>query len=132
MGRPGRSSGVLRMGFCWQQHEAWRADQDSIQTMLDAARFANLTNVTSHELAEVITDPFVPPQLRQQWAIPGVLGDEIGTGWHTDDAEKQEISDICQGKNLALLGQQGMQYQVASFWSEQQQQCFNGVTARTR
>ena len=104
----GRSCGPSPNGFCGYHysinHTIFYAvvpyvDCDNCSIGLNQP-FDTLTEVSSHELCEAITDP------------------DLTTGWNDDRLKFGEIGDICNGRATLLGG-----YYVQTQWSNREQAC---------
>ena len=104
----GRSCGPSPNGFCGYHysinHTIFYAvvpyvDCDNCSIGLNQP-FDTLTEVSSHELCEAITDP------------------DLTTGWNDDRLKFGEIGDICNGRATLLGG-----YYVQTEWSNREQAC---------
>jgi hypothetical protein len=86
------------------------------------SEFQNVSAVSSHELAEAVTDPEVG--LAQSNAPP--------LAWYYDNpsdpnqGEVGEIGDICNGQDTTTLGGDGATYTVQKLWSNGQNACTSG------
>ena len=71
-------------------------------------QFDNTTVVSSHEVAEAMTDPNI--------GVANQTQDEHQLGWYDD--QYSEIGDMCQGQSFTLDG-----YRVTKLWSNQASAC---------
>jgi hypothetical protein len=76
-----------------------------------ASRFDALTNVSSHELTEAVTDPFPTPA--DQPAYP--------QAWNMPDG--QEIGDVCATRYSRLVLSDGTRYVLQAEWDNHQNGC---------
>ncbi|HEY8676494.1 MAG TPA: hypothetical protein VIO13_11090 [Candidatus Dormibacteraeota bacterium] len=75
--------------------------------------FQNVTAVSSHELAEAITDPEVGLSTSATVGLP--------LAWY--DPNNGENGDICNGQDATTTGGDGVTYTVQQIWSNQQGAC---------
>lgn len=75
--------------------------------------FQNTTSVQASELLDAITDPEV--------GLAGSVGPPLG--WY--DQNNGEIADICAGEDGSILGSDGVAYEVANGWSNQDNKCID-------
>ncbi|MBJ7594978.1 MAG: hypothetical protein JF886_08995 [Candidatus Dormibacteraeota bacterium] len=74
--------------------------------------FQNVMSVSSHEFAEVITDPEVG-------LATGAVGSPLA--WY--DVNNGENGDICNGINASVVGHDAVAYTVQKLWSNAQNAC---------
>jgi len=79
-----------------------------------SSRFENLTSVTAHELAEVVTDPAV--NVADEPAYPDA--------WNT--AKGEEIGDLCASENTKLSLADGTSYVLQQAWDNASGACAAG------
>lgn len=76
--------------------------------------FSSITNVSSHELIEAVTDPFPTP------------GDKPAFPQAWNAADGNEIADLCQnGPGTTLQGPKGT-YSISLEWSNTRNRCYDG------
>lgn len=79
-----------------------------------SSRFENLTSVTAHELAEVVTDP----------AVNVADGPAYPDAWNTSKGE--EIGDLCASENTKLSLADGSSYVLQQAWDNASGGCAAG------
>lgn len=81
--------------------------------------YQNVSAVSSHELAEVVTDPEVG--LAQSNAPP--LAWYYSNPSDPNQSQVGEIGDICNGQDTTAVGGDGLTYTVQKLWSNAQNAC---------
>lgn len=77
------------------------------------SEFQNVSAVSSHELAEAVTDPEV-----------GIAqGNAPPLAWYDPNPNQGEIGDICNGQDSTVAGGDGATYTVQKEWSNSQNAC---------
>jgi hypothetical protein len=124
---PGGSPAVLRSGRDFCAYHGTTSSPEAYYSVLPdfstgsmstncghGAEFENVTGVSSHELAEAITDPEVG-------LVSGSPRPPLA--WYDPQGNNGEAGDICNGIDGTVTGADGLTYMVQKIWSNYQGAC---------